>query len=105
VAFLLGQDVPLNTLDSILEALDLMGIFNVEVLQMVLRWGPKQVQKMAEPFSPELRSSVKTALSIQCGQFNEILKRGCRRQEEEQVPDRHLSIGMIHQDGATCLLI
>jgi hypothetical protein len=102
---LLGQGVPLGTLDSTLHALDVMGIFNPQLLQMVLRWSPKQVQRMAESISPELRSSVRAALVMQRGQFGQVLERGARRQAEENVPDRYQKDGAIRQAGAACLLI
>ena len=102
---MLGQGVPLGTLDSTLGALDDMGIFNAQLLEMVLRWSPKQVKRMAESIMPELRSLVRAALSIQRGQFGKLVERGVTRQAEENISDRYLNHGVIHLAGVTFLLI
>lgn len=70
-----------------------MGIYNTELLQMVLKWGPKQVKRMAESISPEL--SVTAALSVPRGQFKNILERGRRRQVEGNIPVIYLNNGTI----------
>jgi hypothetical protein len=80
-----------------------MGIYNTELLQMVLKWGPKQVKRMAKSISPKL--SVTTALSIPCGQFEHILERGNNRLVEANMPVIYLNNGTILQASATCLLI
>jgi hypothetical protein len=80
-----------------------MGIFNADLLQMVIKWGPKQVKRMAESISLEL--SVTAALSIPHGQFEKILEHGRRRQNEANAPDIYLNNGTILRASVMCLLI
>ena len=91
---MLGQGLYPDKLDCTLEAFDRIGIFTLELLQMVVSWRRSQIQMMTASIPAEVRSVVQNALDVPHGKFSSIVKNGMLRKEAENVGERYLSIGM-----------
>jgi hypothetical protein len=76
-----------------LEDFDSLGIFTVELLFMVTKWRKSDHEQMARSVKGFIGNSVFRVLSIEDGQFSDLIQRGRSRMERERIGEQYQTAG------------